>query len=196
MSNNNSEFRQALERACSGSQEDFCCLIEEFGPHIKLVIRRKLHQRMRSKFDSQDFVQMVWASFFADWDSIKRINDPDELLSYLVKMAQNKVLEERRRCLKYQKQNVNRELPLQNAEVNGASSHKRSDTPSQIAIARERFTHIIRNRSERDRRIVEMRMKGATYDEISKRLGIHERTARHVISKLGKAGAGAGKGSP
>ncbi|MFV1966693.1 MAG: RNA polymerase sigma factor [Pirellulaceae bacterium] len=195
MSEHNSEFRQALECACSGSQEDFCELIERFGPHIKMVVRKKLHHRMRSKFDTVDFVQMVWASFFADSERRKRINDPDELLRYLVKMAANKVIEESRRRLKYQKHNVNRELPLRNAEAIGASSRKRSDTPSQIAIARERYAHIIRNRSERDRRIVEMRMHGVTFDEISKKLGIHERTARHVIAKLDKAGAGVGKGA-
>ena len=46
---------------------------------------------------------------------------------------------------------------------------------------------MMRNQSVRNRRIVEMRMNGATYEEIGEKLGIHERTARHVIENLAAA---------
>jgi RNA polymerase sigma-70 factor (ECF subfamily) len=184
MNGQHSDFQQAIERVCSGSQEAVWELIETYGPHIKRVVRRRLHQRLRSKFDSLDFVQMVWASFFADRDRIARIREPEELIRYLAAMARNKVVEESRRRMKYQKHNVNRERPLVPNDVGDSKSHHRQETPSQIAIAKERMSHMLRNQSQRNRRIVEMRMNGATYVEISKTLGIHERTARHVIENL------------
>jgi RNA polymerase sigma-70 factor (ECF subfamily) len=144
---------------------------------------------MRSKFDSLDFVQMVWASFFADRERIARIRDPDQLIRYLAAMARNKVVEESRRRMKYQKHNVNRERPLVPNDVGESKSHHRQETPSQIAIAKERMNRMLRNQSDRNRRIVELRMKGATYVEISETLGIHERTARHVIENLEVAAA-------
>jgi RNA polymerase sigma-70 factor (ECF subfamily) len=189
MSGNDSEFRQAIEDVCSGSEEAIWHLIEAYGPHIKRVVRHRLHPRMRSKYDSIDFVQMVWASFFSDPDRIARIREPDELIRYLVVMARNKVIEESRRRMTYQKHNVNREQPLEKSDVSDSTSRQRNETPSQIAIAKERWGRMMRNQSDRNRRIVELRMNGATYMEISKALGIHERTARQVIENLALATA-------
>ena len=189
MSERESEFRQALERICSGSDDGALEFIESYGPHIQRVVRRRLHQSMRSKFDSLDFVQMVWASFFADPQRIARIKDPDELIRYLVVLARNKVVEESRRRLTFKKHDVQRERPLDQVDVAGSASRQRQATPSQIAIARERWRRMLRDQSERNRRIVELRMGGATFVEIGKTLGIHERTARQVIDSLALSSA-------
>jgi DNA-binding CsgD family transcriptional regulator len=42
----------------------------------------------------------------------------------------------------------------------------------------------MRDQPERDRTILQMRIGGATFLEISQQLGIHERTARKVIARL------------
>lgn len=184
-----SEFRQALERVCTGSEEDALEFIQTYGPHIHRVVRRRLHQSMRSKFDSLDFVQMVWASFFADPQRIARIKDPDGLIRYLVTMARNKVIEESRRRLATKKHDVQRERPLDRIDVAESPSRQRQATPSQIAMARERWRRMLRDQSERNRRIVELRMGGATFAEIGRALGIHERTARQVIDGLALSNA-------
>lgn len=174
-----SEFRDAIEQICAGSEDAVWNFIEAYGPHIQRVVRRRLHQNLRSKFDSVDFVQMVWASFFADRGRIAKIREPEELIRYLVTMARNKVVDESRRRLKYQKHNIGRERPL--ADV--AEPPRRQDTPSQIASARERWAGWLREQSERNRRVVELRMSGMTYDEIGQRLGMHERTVRQVVAR-------------
>ena len=77
MSNENSEFRKVIERVCAGSDEATWELIDTYGPHIQRVIRRKLNQKMRSKFDSLDFVQMVWASFFTEREKMAGFTEPN-----------------------------------------------------------------------------------------------------------------------
>lgn len=184
MSQENSEFRQVIQRVCAGSQEATCTLIETYGPHIQRVIRRRLNQRMRSKFDSVDFVQMVWASIFAEREKMAGFTEPDELIRYLATLAQRKLLQESRRRLHGQKHNVGRERAL-NPETEDETTYvRKSNTPSQIVIAKDRLEVMMRARSERDRQVVELRMQGLTYVEISAELGIHERTAREVIEKL------------
>ena len=59
-----------------------------------------------------------------------------------------------------------------------------AETPSEIAMARERWTNLMSNQSERNRQIVRMRIGGATYQEIGEKLEIHERTARRVVEEL------------
>lgn len=184
MSNENSEFRKAIERVCAGSDEATWELIDTYGPHIQRVIRRRLNQKMRSKFDSQDFVQMVWASFFAEREKMAGFTEPNELIRYLATLAHHKLLQESRRRLYHQKHNVGRERALI-AETEDESTYvRKSNTPSQIVMAKDRLEVMMRDRSERDRQVVDLRMQGLTFVEIGAKLSIHERTAREVIEKL------------
>ncbi len=176
-----SPFRQAIQRICSGSKEAVFEFIEVYGPHIQRVVRCRLHQSLRAKFDSLDFVQMVWMTLFTDLTKISKFEEPNELVAYLVIIARNKVIEESRRRMKYQKYNVNRESDLDAADPRVSASVRRNETPSAQLIARERFDEILNGKSERDRRVFILRMEGATFVEIGTELGISERTARQVM---------------
>jgi len=189
MNQETTTFRDAVERVCAGSEDAAHELIDTYGPHIQRVVRRKLNQRMRSKFDSIDFVQMVWASFFTDRDRISKFQEPEDLIRYLIKMARHKLLQESRRRLTSQKHNINRECSLEHAQPPESSYTRKSATPSQIAMANEQLSELTDEQSVRNKQIVALRMEGATYEEISRRLRIHERTARRVIAKLAPASA-------
>jgi RNA polymerase sigma-70 factor (ECF subfamily) len=185
MSQPESDFRQAIERVCSGSQEAIWDFIETYGPHIQRVVRRRLHQGLRAKFDSIDFVQMVWASFFGDIKRIAAMSDPEELILYLVNIARNKVIEETRRRMTYERYNVRRERPLTSSDLTDPQSIRGHDTPSQHLIAKERLQQMMGScGSMRNRRIVEMRLKGSTYVQIARALGIHERTVRQIVDDM------------
>jgi len=186
MSSEDSPFEAAVKELCTGSEEAVWDFIQNYGPHIQRVVRRRLHHKLRSKFDSVDFVQMVWVSFFATPDRLSQFDKPEDVIRYLVVMAKNKVVEESRRRFEYEKCNVGRERPLEQPEI-VETSERRGDTPSQIAIARERWQSLIEGEPERNRQILQMRMNGATFVEISESLGIHERTARQVMQKLALA---------
>lgn len=184
MSDENSEFRKVVERVCAGSDEAAWELIDTYGPHIQRVVRRKLNQRMRSKFDSLDFVQMVWASFFTEREKMAKFTEPTDLIKYLATIAQRKLIQESRRRLQGQKHNVGRERALISGSEDESTYVRKSNTPSQIVMAKDRLEAMMRERSDRDRRVVELRMQGLTFVEIGEELGIHERTAREVIEKL------------
>ena len=181
MAQPDSPFRQVIQRICTGSKEAVFEFIEIYGPHIQRVVRCRLNQSLRAKFDSLDFVQMVWMTLFTDLTKIAKFEEPDELIAYLVVIARNKVIEESRRRMKYQKYNINRESELDSADPRVSASVRRNETPSTQLIARERFDEILNAKSERDRRVFVLRMEGATFVEIGTELGISERTARQVM---------------
>ena len=94
-------------------------------------------------------------------------------------------MDENRRRLEYQRHNVKHELSL---EVNSdPTPGRKQDTPSAIAIAKERWESLMDEQPERNREVVELRISGATFAEIGEKLGIDESTARRVISKLSGA---------
>jgi DNA-directed RNA polymerase specialized sigma24 family protein len=99
-------------------------------------------------------------------------------------MAQNKLLQESRRRLQGQKHNVGRECAMIVGTEAESAYVRKSNTPSQIVMAKDRLEAMLHERSDRDRQVVELRMQGLTFVEIGKELGIHERTAREVIDKL------------
>jgi len=193
MSGEDSSFRDVVRRACEGSEDAIRELYETYGPHIQRAVRRSLNQKIQSKFDSFDFVQDAWISFFAEPDLIRQFKDkdPKELLRYLARMAKNKLLQESRKRLGTQKHDVRRECTLDPHKTPESSYVRKSKTPSQFVMAREQLAHLFDGKSERDRQVLEMRMNGSTFIEISQELGIDERTARKVIKKLDGVEAGA-----
>ena len=156
-------------------------IIEEYEPHIQRVVRRRLSQRLRSKYDTQDFVQMVWKSFFEEPERLHGFQNSRQLFGFLSKMAQNKVDAEFRRRTRTQAYNLDKEQPLEESDVR---SGRPQDSPSQIAIARERWDQLMEDLPHRHQQVVQLRLEGLTFDQIAERLSIDEKTARRVLNRL------------
>ncbi|HZY85770.1 MAG TPA: helix-turn-helix domain-containing protein, partial [Gemmataceae bacterium] len=50
-----------LERLCRGDDQAAEQVFRTYEPYLRKVVRRQLPTRLRSKFDSLDIVQSVWA---------------------------------------------------------------------------------------------------------------------------------------
>jgi RNA polymerase sigma-70 factor (ECF subfamily) len=179
------EFQTLIAEVRGGSQDAAWRLIELYGPHIQRAVRRNLHASMRSKFDSLDFVQAVWASFFTEREKAAQFNDPDDLMAFLAAMARNKVVDEFRRRVITHKYGGRREHTVYEAvEAAPRRQPHYLDTPSQIAVARERWNQMLASQPDHYRQIVAMRYQGDTCEQIAAKLGMHERSVRKVLDKL------------
>src|SRR5579864_1112444 len=81
-------FRSLLRRVLTGCPEAAEELHRDYGDHIIRVVRRRLPRRLRPKFDSVDFAQDVWASFFQAEHDFK---GPEHLMAFLTRVARTKV---------------------------------------------------------------------------------------------------------
>src|SRR5436305_1916444 len=106
------EFRELLQEIQNGSQEAARVFLDRFGGHILRVIRRRLDQKLRSKFDSSDFLQDVMVSFFENPPPPDAFAGSAALFKYLTIMARNKVVSAVRGRMNVQKRNINRENSL------------------------------------------------------------------------------------
>ena len=159
-----------------GDQDAAWTIIEIYGPHIKRVVRRDMHPRLRSRYDSADFVQSVWASFFRQPSQFRRLNEPKELLNMLLTVARNKVVDETRRSLQSQKRDPEREEPPDDdtgeaVDIDMLPSN--DPRPSQVAVAREQWNRLYAEQTREIRRILEMRFAGASYEEIAAKVKLH-----------------------
>ena len=177
-------FGELLERARQGSDEAAWDLVEAYGPYVMRAIRRTLSREIRGKFDSEDFAQAVWASFFGSPEQYDGVTEPQQLVGLLAKMARNKVIDEMRKRFQTQKYAIRREQPL--SDLADAPRHLRSrdPTPSQFAIARERWVQLLHAQSDRDRQIIRFKLMGKTHRSIAQQVGVSEKTVKRVLDRL------------
>lgn len=187
MAEEESRFAVLMEQLRQGDQDAAWTIIEIYGPHIKRVVRRDMHPRLRTRFDSADFVQSVWASFFRQPSQFRRLNEPKELLSLLLTVARNKVVDETRRSLQTRKRDPQREEPLSDKSGADFDINKVPSTdprPSQVAVAREQWNRLFAEQTKEIRRILELRFAGASYEEIAAKVNRNERTVRKIVEQL------------
>ena len=151
---------------------------------MRLVVRRQLPRLLRSRFDSLDFLQSVWASFFRRLRSDpEKFEDPRYLVAFLAQVAKHKVIDEYRRAAS-RKQDMRREEPL---SLGGSRSREfvaDQETPSEVAEANEAYDRL-REWLPADRReILVLKVEGLSSREIGERLGLSERTVRRVLEDL------------
>lgn len=180
-----SDFRSMMDSIRRGSQDAVWELVSTYGTFIERVIRRQLSQGLRAKYDTSDFLQAVWASFFRDREQFDSFENADRLVAFLIGVARNKVLQESRKRYDTLKSNVRREESLQVAEDReDFGLRDRRASPSQVAMARELWTNIMSCQSPQHQRVIQLRISGATFEDIGSKLGISEKTARRVIERL------------
>jgi DNA-directed RNA polymerase specialized sigma24 family protein len=178
------KFRTLLRQAQAGSPDAARELYDTYVHYIRKCVRLRLWRKLRSKFDSQDFVQQVWLSFFRDGGSLPDFQSPAELLGYFKSMAEHKVtLEARNRQMK--RRTIHREERVAEEESHvGNHPATRIPTPSAIAIVRERYDELVGQRPREMQDVAEMRLAGATFRQIAEELQIDEATARRVMRVL------------
>lgn len=185
MDDNSDDFCDLMRRASDGSEDAARELVQRYGHSIRQAVRRALNKKLRSKFDSSDFVQFVWASLFRTRQKLDRFNKPEELAAFLVTMARNKVGMEVRRQLLTQKCNLNREVSLQAVESMDQTELPDGDpSPVDVAIARERWERMLQNQPHHYRKILEFKLQGCSCREIAASLRLAESTVRRFLKKL------------
>jgi RNA polymerase sigma-70 factor (ECF subfamily) len=102
-----------MSRAKEGDEEAVRDFLSRFEWEVRMMVRARLPKRLRSQFDSIDFVQAVWQSFFSDL----RQNGPDferveHVRRFLAGVVRNKVFEQHRKLTRTEKYDVSREERL------------------------------------------------------------------------------------
>ena len=179
-------FAGLVSRARSGEEAAAKELLLHFEADVRLMVRIRLPRVLRSRFDSTDFVQAVWQSFF-EGDGPAEFANSAHLRAYLAGVVRNKVLAEYRRYTRTRKYELGREEPLyvrRSGRDEPLDLAAPDPSPSQHAQAGECLDRLLAGRSAREVEVVDLRRQGLTYSEIAGRLGISERSVRRVIEAL------------
>jgi RNA polymerase sigma factor (sigma-70 family) len=175
------EFAALMERARHGSPEAAREVFDRYSPHIARVVRRTLHQRLRAAYDSDDFLQAVWASFFTMGPQDYTFESPEALVAFLSQVAYNKVVEVFRHRVQTQKRDVAREVPLDDLS---REQPVRQPTPSQEAIANEAWQQLLDGLPPQGRRALELLRQGHTHQEVARLVRLHPKMIQRILHRL------------
>jgi RNA polymerase sigma factor (sigma-70 family) len=187
------EFQKLMGEVASGSEDAIWQLAQTYTPYIVRAVRLSLSPRLRSKLDSQDVAQTLWASLLLRRNELDRLKTPEELIAYLARATKNKVIDAarhfgRQKCDISLEQSLNQpvcgDADRPNQRITGPRLVSREATPSTAASLRERFNLVLLNATERDRKILQLRLKGLGFEAIGLELKIDEKTARRAIYAL------------
>jgi RNA polymerase sigma-70 factor (ECF subfamily) len=183
-SRDENDLSEFLLRIQSGDDSAARELLQRYEPEVRLVVRRQLPKLLRSRFDSLDFLQSVWGSFFRRMrDAPTEFEDSRHLVAFLARAAKNKVIDEYRRAASL-KQDMHREEPLWAEGMRPREVADSVDSPSEVAEAHEVLVRL-RELLPRERQmILELKAEGLSSRDIGDRMGISERTVQRVLEEL------------
>lgn len=173
-----------LARISAGDQDAARELLTRYEAEVRLVVRRQLPRLLRSRFDSLDFMQSVWGSFFRRVrGEPAEFEDSRHLVAFLARAAKNKVIDEYRKAGS-KKGDMHREEPLWADGERPRELPAAGDTPSQLAEAQEMFGRLLDMLPQDKHHLLELKAQGLSSREIGIRLGISERTVQRVLEDL------------
>lgn len=179
------DFTDLMERARSGDPAAVRDFLERFEQEVRIMVRARLPRKLRTRFDSGDFVQAVWQSFFADPDRTPpEFENEAHLRGFLDGVVRNKVGEQHRRLTRTAKHNLAREEPLYVARGDREVLREvpsLDPSPSETAQARDRFEQLVAGFGPREIEVLTLRRQGLTHAEVAERMGLHERSVRRII---------------
>ena len=184
MTETETAFASLMERVLAGSPEAAQQFHQEYGPHILRAVRKRLHPKLRSKFDSLDFVQDVWASFFRSAPANYSFEKPEALVAFLTVMARNKVTEVFRSRLRGQKYNQDRHDPRNETPDHSMDQYPGVDkTASEILMGQEAWDIFLAKQPLVYRRILILFREGRPLDHIAKDMGLSHKTIQRALNR-------------
>jgi RNA polymerase sigma factor (sigma-70 family) len=153
-----------------------------YEPYLRMAIRRQLTGPLRSKLDSMDIVQSVWADVLRGFrQSGWRFTDRSHLRAFLMKVARNRLIDRRRQHHRALEQ----ERPLDQASAEDLRQANQP-RPSEIAQEHELWKRMLEECSPAHRQILILKKQGLSNSEIALRTGLHEGSIRRILYELAR----------
>ena len=183
MSNPPNEFERLMERVRTGDPAVGKELFERYGKAIRMVVRQRLDSCLRSQFDSLDFAQDAWASFFRLPSEDFTFQTPEQLVAFLTRVARHKLIDAYRKQCRHSKENGRMFLQTRSYVD---KSPARQPTPSHVAMIDEEWRRLLQNKPPKVQRALEMLRDGYSQREIAEHLELNVKEIQRLIKRLNK----------
>lgn len=171
-----------LQKLTSGDNEAAGRVFLAYEPYLRMVVRRHLSPNLRTKFDSLDIVQSVWADVLrgfceAGW----RFADATHFRAFLIRLTHHRFIDR----LRQNRQAVKHEQSLTLGTWE-ETLETRNPQPEDIARAEELWQEMLTLCPPEHREVLWLKRQGALSPEIAARTGLHEGSVRRILCRLSR----------
>jgi RNA polymerase sigma-70 factor (ECF subfamily) len=153
-----------------------------YEPQLRLIVRRQLSRRLRTKFDSLDVVQSVWARVLHDFRANGcHIAGSEHLSNFLAQVTRNCLTDR----LRHFRAALEREQSVDEARTVGATA-SRQPRPSEIAQGNELWEIMLANCPPKYHELLRLKRQGLSLDAIAGQTGLHEGSVRRILRQLAR----------
>ena len=153
-----------------------------FEPYLRMVIRRRLSQALRTKFDSSDIVQSVWADVVDGLRKSKWVfHDVDQLRAFLVKMTRNRFVDR----LRQHRMALEREVAMPHQDIDALPA-TRASRASEDYYADELWRQMVDACPPAHYEVLNLKRNGATIAEIAERTHLHQGSVRRILYDIAR----------
>ena len=171
-----------LEKLCSGDAAAAEQVFLAYEPYLRKVVRRQLPPRLRTKLDSIDVVQSVWADVLQGFRSAGwRFVDAAHLRAFLVKATRHRFIDRIRQHEKALK--LERSIACTDPEQLPPARQPR---PSEAMQADDLWQRMLALCPPAHHEILQLKRQGLTLVEIARRTGLHEGSVRRILRQLAR----------
>jgi RNA polymerase sigma-70 factor (ECF subfamily) len=173
-------FARLMSGLRTGDPDAVAEVARRYGRILRAVVRRNLHPRLRTRLDSVDVVQDVWASFVALPPDRRAFASPRALVGFLKQVARRRAVEVYRQRFETQKADITREVPGET----GGHAMVLSPTPSMCVSAGEEYDRLLRSLPEGHRVILRGLREGHDNEDIARMANVSLSTVNRVVKRL------------
>jgi RNA polymerase sigma factor (sigma-70 family) len=167
----------------TGDQAAAEAVFGRYMQRLTLLARTRLSSRLASRTDPEDVVMSAWRSFFVGArDGRYSLRRSGDLWRLLVSITLHKLYHQARRHLA-DKRSPSVERPWQDVAERQPVDYREPLPEEAIALSDE-LEAILAKLDPLPRRVLELRLQGASLEEISVDTGRSERTVRRTIATI------------
>jgi RNA polymerase sigma-70 factor, ECF subfamily len=181
-------FDDLIGRLRAGDQAAATEVFQRFSRRLIGLARTRLEGSLRQKVDAEDVMLSALRTFFRrhgegqfsvpGWDELWR------LLSLITLRKCGRAVEYYLAECRDVRREAGQPLQLTDDSVASWVALARDPTPEEAAMLGETIQHLLRNKTDRDRKIIELILQEESTQEISRQTGCSERTVERVRKRL------------
>lgn len=151
-----------------------------YAPYLRMVVRRQLTPALRSKFDSMDIVQSVWADLLHGFQSGRwQFATPQQLRAFLLTVTRNRFVDR----VRQQQTPLRLETAMDAADL-AALPQPRADATGAELEADELWQQLLALCPPQHRPLLELKRQGVGVAEIAERTGLNPGSVRRILYEL------------
>lgn len=171
-----------LEKLTEGDAEAAGRVFVAYEPYLRMVVRRHLSPDLRSKFDSMDIVQSIWADLLRGFrDAGWKFADAAHLRAFLVRLTRQRFIDRFR--------HVRRSVESQQSLTEGEWDQvlqARDPLPEDVAQANELWQELLDLCPPEHRLILHLKRQGQSSPEVAATTGLHEGSVRRILGTVAR----------